>query len=70
MANDVLRFVGQNQLMLWLLLLRHSAKSLNAQKERLATSHLLVTRLHAIVVRLRKISVIIIVPETAGTVGV
>ncbi len=41
--------------LLLLLLFRHSAKSLNAQKGRLATSHKLVTRLHLpheIVVRL------------------
>ncbi len=60
---------------LLLLLFRHSAKSSNAQEERLATSPLLVTRLnmlHAIVVRLhvRKINVVILTPETAGTFGV
>ncbi len=57
-----------------LLLFRHSAKSLNVQEERLATSHYLVTRLHpphAIAVRLyvRKSNVVILTPETAGTHG-
>ncbi len=58
-----------------LLLFRHSANSRNAQEEHLATSPSLVTRLHlphAIVVRLhvRKSNVVILTPETAGTVGV
>ncbi len=46
-----------------LLLFRHSVKSLNAQEERLAT--------HAIIVgvRVRKINVVILTPETAGTFG-
>ncbi len=53
-----------------LLLFRHSAKSLNAQDERLVTSPYLVTRLHlphAIEVRLhmRKSNVVILTPETA-----
>ncbi len=58
------------------LLLSHCAESLNAQEERLATSPLLVTRLHlphAIVVKLhvRKINgVIILTPETVVTVSV
>ncbi len=61
--------------MLLLLLLRHSAKSLNAQEGLLATSPELVKRLHlthAIVVRLhvRKINVVILTPESRGTVGV
>ncbi len=58
-----------------LLLLTHSAKNLNAQEERLATSPYLVTRLHlphAILVRLHvlKINVVILTPETAVAVGV
>ncbi len=58
-----------------LLLFRHSAKSLNAQDERLATSLYMVTRLHlphAIVVRLHvhKSNFVILTPETAVTVGV
>ncbi len=59
-----------------LLLFRHSAKGLNAQGERLATLPQLVTRLlhlpHAIVVRLRmrKINIVILTPETAVAVGV
>ncbi len=57
------------------LLFRHSAKNLNAQEERLATSPQMVTRLHlphAIVVRLheRKSNVFILTLETAVTVGV
>ncbi len=60
---------------LLLLLFRHSTKGLNAQGERLATSPKLVTRLQlprAIVVKLhvRKINVVILTPETAGTVVV
>ncbi len=56
------------------LLVRHRAKSLISQEERLATSPQLVTRLHlshALVVRLhvRKSSVVILTPETADTVG-
>ncbi len=48
---------------------------LNAQEERLATSPLLVTRLHlphAIVIRLHvyKDNVVIFTPDPAGTVGV
>ncbi len=56
--------------MLLLLLFKHIAKSLNAQEECLATSPLLATRLdllHAIIARLH---VVILTPETAGTVGV
>ncbi len=54
-----------------LLLFRHSAKILNAQEERLATSPRLATRLHlphAVVVslHLRKSNVVILTPETAG----
>ncbi len=61
--------------LLLLLLFRHSAKSLNAQVERLATSPYLVTMLHlphAIVVRLHvlKINVVILTPQTAVAVGV
>ncbi len=57
------------------LLFRHSAESLIAQEDRLATSPQLVTRLHlphTIVVRLhvRKSNVVILTPETAATVGV
>ncbi len=60
---------------MFLLLFMHSAESLNAQEERLDTSPYLVTRLHlphAIVVRLhvRKSHVVILTPETVGTVGV
>ncbi len=52
-----------------------STESLNAQEERLATSPLLVTRLHlphAIVMRLHvyKDNVVIFTLETEGTVGV
>ncbi len=55
--------------MVFLLLFRHSAKSLNAQDDRL------VTRPHlplAIVMRshMRKSDVLILTPETAVTVGV
>ncbi len=62
-------------MLLLLLLFRHNAKSLDAQEERLATLPYLVSRLHlphVIVVRLhvRKINIIILTPETAGTVGV
>ncbi len=62
-------------LLLLLLLFRHSAKSLTAQDERLATLRRMVTRLHlphAIVVRLnvRKGNVVILTPETAVNVGV
>ncbi len=58
-----------------LLLFRHSANSLNAQEEHLATSPKFMTRLHlphAIVVKLRvrKRNVVILTPETAVTVGV
>ncbi len=58
-----------------MLMLRLSAKSLNAQEERLATSPKLSTRLHlphTIEVRLyvRKINVVILTPETAVKVGV
>ncbi len=57
------------------LMLRHSAKNLNAQEECLATSPYLVRRLHlphAIEVRLRvrNINVVILTPETAVRVGV
>ncbi len=57
------------------LMLRHSAKNLNAQEECLATSPYLVRRLHlphAIEVRLRvrNINVVIVTPETAVRVGV
>ncbi len=57
------------------LLFRHSAKNLNAQEERLATSPQMMTRLHlphAIIARLheRKSNVFILTPETAVTVGV
>ncbi len=57
------------------MLFRHSAKSLNAQDERLAISPHLVTRPHlphAIVagLNLRKSNVVILTPETAVTVGV
>ncbi len=60
---------------LWLLLFGHSAKSLNAQLERLSTSPELVARLHlahAIEVRLHvcKIKVVILTTETAGIIGV
>ncbi len=53
----------------------HNAKRLIAQEERQATSPYLVTRLylpHVIVVRLhvRKINVVILTPETVGTVSV
>ncbi len=56
------------------LMLRHSAKNLNAQEECLATSPYLVRRLHlphAIDVRLRvrKINVVIVTPEAAVRVG-
>ncbi len=52
--------------LLLLLLLRHSAKSLNEQEERLATSpHAIVVRLHE-----RKINVAILTPEVVVTVGV
>ncbi len=58
-----------------MLLFRHSAKSLNAQDECLATSPKLVTRLHLpppIVMRLhvRKTNVVILTAETASTAGV
>ncbi len=61
--------------MLLMLLFRYSAKSLNAQEERLATSHQLVTRLHlqnAIVVRLHvhKADNVILKLEMASTVDV
>ncbi len=61
--------------MVSLLFLRHSTKSLAAQEERLVTSPYLVTRLqrpHAIVVRLhvRKINDVILIPKTAGIVDV
>ncbi len=61
-------------LLFLLLLFRHSAKSFNAQKERLATSPQLLTRLHllhAIVVKLHvcKSNVVILTPEMAGTMG-
>ncbi len=67
------RFVAAHQLLL--LLFRHSAKSLNVQDVRLASSPQLVTRLHlphAIVVRLHKLksSVFTLIPHTTGTVGV
>ncbi len=57
------------------LLFRHSDMRLNIQEERLATSLLLVTRLHlsqAMVVRLhmRLSNVVILTPEKAGTTGV
>ncbi len=65
----------QPGVVLLLLLFRHSAKSLNAQDERLVTSLLLVERLHLLhakVVRLhvRKTNVVILTPETVVTVGV
>ncbi len=50
---------------LLLLLFRHSAKSLNAQEERLATCQARVVRLHV-----RKSNVVILIPEPAGTVSV
>ncbi len=58
-----------------LLLFRHSARSSLAQEERLATLVLIVTRPHlprAILVRLhvRKVNVVILAPETVGTVSV
>ncbi len=58
-----------------LLVLRHSAKSLNAQEERLAISPVLVTRVdlpYVIVVRLyvRKSNVVTLTPETAGSICV
>ncbi len=60
--------------MLLLAVFRLSAKSLIAQEERLTASPKLLTRLHlphAIEVRLyvRKINVVILTPETPGTVG-
>ncbi len=62
-------------LLLMLLLFSHSAKRLNVQDERLATSLYLVPKLHllhAIAVRLnvRKSNVVFLTPETAVTVGV
>ncbi len=61
--------VDATQRLLPLLLLRHSAMSLTAQEECLATSPYL---LHAIVVRLHVLTsnVVILTPETADTVGV
>ncbi len=58
-----------------LLLIRHSAKTLNAQEDRLATSPQLVARLHlphAIVMglRLRKTNGYILTQESAVTVSV
>ncbi len=58
-----------------LLLFKHSAKSSNAQEQRLATLPYLVTRLylsHVKVARFHvlKINVVIPTPETEGTVGV
>ncbi len=58
-----------------LVLFRHNAKSLNAHEERQTTALKFATRLHlphAIVVRLhvRKINVVILIPEVAATVGV
>ncbi len=69
------RLAGAQFLLLLQLLFRHSAESYNAPEERLATSPLLVTRLHlphAIEVRLHmcKSNVVILTPETADTVGV
>ncbi len=59
---------------MWLLF-RHSAESLHAQEGRLANSLLLVLRLHlpnatVVMLQVRKINVLILTPETAGTVGV
>ncbi len=56
-------------------MVRHSAKRLNVQDERLATSPWLVIRLHlshATVVRfhVREIEVVILTPETTVIVGV
>ncbi len=67
--------VGPTCLLLLLLLFRHSAMSLNAQEDHLATSPYLVTRFHlphAIVVGLHvcKITIDILTLETAGAVGV
>ncbi len=55
---------------LWgsLLLFRHSAKSENAQDERLAYSPYLPTRAH--LSHVRNIDVVILTPETAGIVGI
>ncbi len=75
-AFDTDYFTGDcGWVLLILLLFMHSAKSLNAQEERLSASPYLVTRLHlprAIVVRLhvRKSNAVILTPETAVTVGV
>ncbi len=64
---------GRDARALWLLF-RHSAESENAQDERLATSPSMLTRLHlprAIVMRLlvREINAVILIAETAVTVG-
>ncbi len=58
-----------------LLLFRHSAMSLNAQKERMASSLLLVTRLQRSDANLKRLhvrqsNVVIITPETVVIVGV
>ncbi len=58
-----------------LLLLRHSIKRLNVLEERLATSPHFVKRLHLphaieLGLRVRKINVVILTAEMAGTVGV
>ncbi len=68
-----LRHRGLITMLLMLLLFRYSAKSLNAQEERLATSQQLVTMPHlpnAIVMRLHvnKVDDAILTPETTGTV--
>ncbi len=60
---------------LWVLLFRHSTKSLNAHEERMATSPYLVTRLHVphaitVMLHVRQISVVILAPETAGSLSV
>ncbi len=62
-------------LTLLLLLLRHRAKNLNAQEERLATSPQLVAKLHLphmIVLRLHvcKSNIVMLTLETVGTIGV
>ncbi len=74
-ARGVLIGQGACRLLTLLLLFRHSAKSLNAQDELVATSTRLMKRLHlphAIVMRLYvlKSNVVILTPETMVTDGI
>ncbi len=62
-------------LKLLLLLVGHTAESLNAQEERLTTSSLFLTRLHlphtvGVMSHVRKVNAGIPTPEAAGSIGV